>query len=60
MLKAMLALLQGCREQWPKEAEVLFHAGLSNTAPQGAILPHSELRCSSSCPRAKEEQLLHN
>lgn len=53
MLKAMLALLQGCCKQRPKEPEELFHVGLSNTAAQGDILPHSELRVLQLLPQGK-------
>lgn len=38
MLKAMLALLQWCCNRCSKQTEVLFHVGLSNTAPQGDVL----------------------
>lgn len=53
MPKAMLALLQQCCKQCPK-GEVLFHMGLSNTAPQGDILSPSELRVLQLLPQKEE------
>lgn len=55
MLKAVLALLQWCCKQCPKETEVLFHMGLSKHCSSGWHPPLLSWGCSNSCPRRKAE-----